>query len=160
MNSMRADIGLYCERYAGRKDALIEILHDLQAQFGFLSDDTLAEVAFQLNISKAEIHGVVSFYHDFKRSAPSGIVLKLCGAEACQAVDCQSLIKYAETQCQLGNYPDAQTETVYCLGNCALGPSVMIGDDLHGLVDAAKLDRIFLKETMKKSRLDRNESSV
>ena len=160
IKSMHIDITPHCERHAGRKDALIEILHDLQTQFGFLSDDALIEVARQLNISKAEIYGVVSFYHDFKRSPPSGTVLKICGAEACQAVGCRNLIEYAETQSQSGGYPEAEIEIVYCLGNCALGPSVMIGDSLHGLVDAAKLDCLYLKETIKKSLDDRNERSA
>ncbi len=138
-----------CNLYDNTPSALLEVLHDLQSAYDYLSDDTLTEVASILNLSRAEVYGVVSFYHDFKRAAPKQTVFKVCGAEACQAVGCRSLIAYAKEQCAAGHYTDSEVEVVYCLGNCALGPAVMIDNDLHGRVDVGTLDILALKALMK-----------
>ncbi len=124
-----------CLAYDAQPSALIEILHQVQDEFGFLPKDALVEIADALNISRADIYGVVTFYHDFRRAPLTGIDLKICRAEACQAVGSQKLAEHATTN----NYTFTDA---YCLGNCALGPAVMIDKKLYGRVDADRLDQL------------------
>ncbi len=129
-----------CAGYDNQPDALLEILHEAQNGIGYLAKDTLTEIASVLNISRADIHGVVSFYDDFRCEPPQGatakICVKICRAEACQAVGGEDLAKYAQKN------PDVDIHNVYCLGNCALGPAVLVGDDLHGRVTPKKFDLV------------------
>lgn len=126
---------------------LLPILHELQRERGFLDVDDLAAVADALNLSRAEVHGVATFYRDF-RTAPAGrTVVRICRAEACQAVGCEAVVTHARRR--LGVDVGATTgdgavslEQVFCLGNCALGPSVQIDGTLHGRVDAARFDAL------------------
>lgn len=133
-----------CARYGNDPAALIEILHDLQEVEGFVPESALPEIAQALNIGKAEVYGVVSFYHDF-RSAPAGrVIVKLCRAEACQSMGATDLIEriIARRGAGLGE-TDARgvtVEAVYCLGNCALAPAAMVGEHLIGRVSEARLD--------------------
>ncbi|NNC38894.1 MAG: formate dehydrogenase [Hyphomonadaceae bacterium] len=134
-----------CLDFGNKPDALIEILHVVQNGSGFLSDGALRTIADSLNITRAEIHGVVSFYHDFKREAPAKQVIKICRAEACQAVGCDDLISNAETMfgVKLGKHnDDVELKEVFCLGNCALGPAIMIDDELYGRVTIKRLEKI------------------
>jgi formate dehydrogenase subunit gamma len=127
--------------------ATLPILHALQDRFGYVDAAAVPLIADALNLSRAEIHGVVSFYHDF-RDAPAGVhVVKLCRAEACQSMGCRELERHAETRLGVAigqTRPDrrATLEAVYCLGNCALSPAVMIDGELHGRVDAARFDEL------------------
>jgi formate dehydrogenase subunit gamma len=136
-----------CAAHGNRPDALIEILHSIQARLGCIPATTLDAIARALNLSRAEVHGVVTFYHDF-RDAPAGRhVVKLCRAEACQAVGCEALAAYAEQALgtRFGTTAadgGVTLEAVYCLGNCALGPSAMVDGDIHGLLDKSKLETI------------------
>jgi formate dehydrogenase subunit gamma len=137
-----------CRDHGDKADELLEILHAVQKDHGFLTDGALRTIAYALNISRAEIHGVVSFYHDFRREAQAKQTIKICRAEACQAIGADVLISQAETM--FGTQIDAPAgevalEAVYCLGNCALGPAVMIENQLYGRVDGAKLQRLSLK---------------
>lgn len=127
-----------CAGYKDRPDALLEVLHEAQHKFGYLSNEVLVEIADILNISRADIHGTVSFYDDFRREPPTGPCVKICRAEACQAVGGEILAAHAT---KIG----VESHDVYCLGNCALGPAVMIDDELFGRVDTQKLDAL-LKE--------------
>ncbi len=126
---------------------LLPALHRLQAQFGCVSPAMIAPVADVFNLSQAEVRGVVSFYHDF-REAPAGRrLLKLCRAEACQAVGGEELADHLERRHGLkpgDTSPDGalSVENVYCLGNCALGPSALVDDQLIGRLDASALDRL------------------
>ena len=124
-----------CAGYNDRPDALIEILHEAQHKFGYLSNEVLIAIADILNISRADIHGIVSFYDDFRRAPSTSPCIKICRAEACQAVGGEVLAKHAQDN-------DIKSHDVYCLGNCALGPAVMIDDKLYGHVDANKLDAL------------------
>jgi len=133
-------IGHTCAKYDGRPDALLEILHETQHEFGYLSDATLIEIADILNISRADIHGIVSFYDDFRREPQVGPCVKICRAEACQAVGGEALAKHV-------NDAGIDSHDVYCLGNCALGPAIMIDDKLHGRVDTKKLDTLLKDRT-------------
>ena len=131
------------------RGALLPILHGLQAEFGHVSQDMVPILAHELNISRADVHGVITFYHDF-RSEPAGrTVVKLCRAEACQSVGAEKLVEHAQQVygVKLGQTtPDRSVtlEQVFCLGNCALGPAAQINGKLHGKLDANRLDALIL----------------
>jgi formate dehydrogenase subunit gamma len=126
--------------------ALLPILHALQETFGYIDRAAIAPIAEALNISKAEVHGVVSFYHDFRSAPAEGRVLKLCRAESCQAMGCEALVDHLRDAHGLTpdqpNGGSLQVETVYCLGNCALSPAALLDGAPIGRLDAAKLDAI------------------
>lgn len=136
-----------CEAHGNRPDELLEILHDVQDAFGCVPETFSAAIAGALNLSRAEVYGVISFYHDFLREPPGRHMIKMCRAEACQAVNgravCQHAqqrlgAKFGETSAD-GNYT---LEAVYCLGNCALSPAIMIDGNLYGRVDKKRFDAI------------------
>ena len=108
-----------------REGPLLLILHDIQKSFGHVSEDAMRQVAESLNLTRAEVYGVVSFYHDFRREAESRPVLKLCRAEACKARGVEALVPLAESQSRI------KVEAVYCLGLCSVGPAAMVGDQVH-----------------------------
>lgn len=108
-----------------REGPLLPILHDIQKSFGHVSEDAMRQVAESLNLTRAEVYGVVSFYHDFRREAESRPVLKLCRAEACKARGVEALVPLAESQSRI------KVEAVYCLGLCSVGPAAMVGDQVH-----------------------------
>lgn len=126
---------------------LIEILHDVQHAFGYLPDGTAPTVADVLNLSIAEVHGVQSFYADFRRTPPAAVTVALCRGEACQAVGAEALVEHATATlgCGVGEQtPDGAVgiEQIFCFGNCALGPTASVAGRLHGRMDAAKFDAL------------------
>ena len=130
--------------HQGREGALLPILHDVQAAFGHVPQAVLPQLAQALNISKAEVHGVVSFYHDFREVPAGAHVVKLCRAEACQAVGGDRVAARARAVLGVdwhGTSADGVTlEPVFCLGLCACGPAAMVDGRLVGRVDEARLD--------------------
>jgi formate dehydrogenase subunit gamma len=125
--------------------ALLPILHALQDEFGSIHEEAIPLVAETLNLSKADVHGVVSFYHDFRHSPPGRHVLRICRAEACQSMGCESLVNHVEKRLgvKLGETtPDRSftVESVYCLGNCALSPSAMLDGRPYGRVSPQVAD--------------------
>lgn len=131
----------------GAEGPLLPILHALQAEFGYVDRAAEPLIAESLNISRAEVHGVVTFYHDFRHEPAGTRVLRLCRAEACQAAGCEALVERAERS--LGTpvgttAPGGQVmlEAVYCLGLCAVAPSAMLDGQVVGRVDAARLDAL------------------
>lgn len=110
-------------RHAAREGPLLPILHDVQAAFGHVGEDAVRRIADALNLTRAEVHGVVSFYHDFRAEPDARPVLKLCRAEACQARGVEALV--AEVEAAAGSR--VRVETVYCLGLCSVGPAAMTG---------------------------------
>lgn len=127
-----------CRDHGDRPDELLEIMHAVQAESGYLSDGALRTIAHALNISRAEIHGVISFYHDYKRKPGAKKIIKVCRAEACQAVGANDLIHQAQNALDVTldeGGTDLALEATYCLGNCALGPAVMLDDQLYGRAD-------------------------
>ncbi|QIZ82602.1 formate dehydrogenase subunit gamma [Thalassovita gelatinovora] len=134
-------------RHDGLEGPLLPILHAIQTEFGYIPAACIPVIADHLNIGRAEVHGVVSFYHDF-RDAPAGRhVVKICRAEACQAVGAKALAEIALAKLGLewhGTTPNGAVtiKPVYCLGLCACGPAAMVDDKVVGRVDAAKLNRI------------------
>ena len=115
-----------------REGPLLPILHDVQKAFGHVSEDAMREIASALNLTRAEVYGVVSFYHDFHKEAEARPVLKLCRAEACKARGVEALVPIADNQSRV------KVEAIYCLGLCAVGPSAMVGDTVHARLDGAK----------------------
>ncbi len=124
-----------CARHGDRPEALLEILHEVQSKFGYLSKEALISIAGTLNISRADIHGIVSFYDDFRREPQAGPCIKICRAEACQAVGGEAVAAYAKDK-------GIKAHDVYCFGNCALGPAIMIDDKLYGRVNTQRLDAL------------------
>ncbi len=126
---------------------LLPILHAVQHEFGHIPEAAIPRIADRLNLSKAEVHGVVSFYHDF-RTAPAGRhVVRLCRAEACQAMGADALIAQAETRLGIALHETTgdravTLEPVFCLGLCACGPAAMVDGRLVGRLDAARLDAL------------------
>jgi formate dehydrogenase subunit gamma len=136
-----------CSAHGNKPDELLEILHALQHDLGYVPESTLPVIANALNLSRAEVHGVVTFYHDYKREPQGKHTIKICRAEACQAMGTDKLCDHAEKKLGTemgGTSKDGKytVEAVYCLGNCALSPAVMIGDDLYGKVDPKRFDEI------------------
>ena len=129
---------------------LMPLLHALQHVFGHVPQETVPVIARELNLSRAEVHGVVTFYHDFRPELPGKHVLKLCRAEACQAMGCNSLVERAESrlgvECGSTSADGRVTlEAVYCLGLCATAPSAMIDGRVVGRLNENRLDEL-LKE--------------
>ena len=127
-----------------KEGAMLPILHALQNEFGYVDEAAIPLIADALNLSKAEVLGTLSFYHDFRQAPAGRRVIKLCRAEACQAVGCEALVEEAKTAHGViidaaAPQSDITFETVYCLGNCALGPAALVDGDLVGRIDAAKL---------------------
>src|SRR5262245_17027575 len=134
-------------QHGDRPDALIEILHALQAQLGCVPEATIPALADALNLSRAEVHGVVTFYHDFRREPAGRHVLKMCRAEACQAMGCEQLVARAEDRLGVtcgDTSADRRVtlEPVYCLGLCATGPAAMLDGQVVGRLTPAKLDAL------------------
>jgi formate dehydrogenase subunit gamma len=127
--------------------ALLPILHAIQEEFGYVDEAAVPLVARALNISQAEVHGTVSFYHDFRHSAPGRHVLKVCRAEACQSMGCESLIRHLEGSLGVplgGTTEDGRItfEQIFCLGMCATSPAVMLDGKPYGRVSPQVADSL------------------
>ena len=127
--------------------ALLPLLHKLQETFGYVDRRAVPTIADVLNLSKAEVTGVISFYHDFRDRPAGRHVLKICRAESCQSMGGEALVAHLASAHGLvpgATSPDGglTIENVYCLGNCALSPAALIDDSPVGRLDAARLDRI------------------
>ena len=139
-----------CLAHGNRPDALIEILHDIQAQFGHVPETSLPQIAEALNLSRAEVYGVVTFYHDFHMKPQGKHVIKICRAEACQSMGSTALIAALEKQLKvkLGETTADKKitlEATYCLGLCASAPSLMIDGAPQARVTLTKA-KALLKE--------------
>ena len=134
-------------RHKNRPGPLLEILHDVQRSLGYVPAEAVPLIAGALNLSRAEVHGVVSFYHYF-RSAPHGRrVLRLCRAEACQSMKGRAIEQHAMKRLGIGfgetTADHAITlEAVYCLGLCACSPAAMIDEEVHGRLTPERLDEL------------------
>ena len=127
--------------------ALLPILHALQDSFGYVDAAAVPVIADELNLSRAEVHGVISFYHDFRQHAPGQHIVKICRAEACQSVGGRASEEHAKERLNAGFHETSADgrytlEPVYCLGNCACAPSAMIDGKLYGRVTPKRFDQI------------------
>ena len=129
------DIDDILRRHDGREGPLLPILHDVQAALGHVPESAVRTIADHLNLSHADVSGVVSFYHDFRRSPDPRPTIKLCRAEACQARGGEQLAAHAERIAG----DRVRVEAVYCLGLCSVGPNAMIGDRPYARLDADKV---------------------
>ena len=135
------------ERHRHRDGPLIEVLHDVQADFGCIPSDAVPVIARELNLSRAEVHGVVSFYHHFRTRAPGRHVLQICRAESCQAAGGRAIEAHAQKRLGVafgGTTPDGQVtlDAVYCLGLCACSPAAMFDGEVLGRVTPESLDAL------------------
>jgi formate dehydrogenase subunit gamma len=142
-----------CEQFGNKPDELLEILHEIQHRHGFVPEAALPVIAKALNLSRAEVHGVVTFYHDYRREKPGRHVVKICRAEACQSMGAEATCAHAERKLKVklgGTTADGKVtlEGVFCLGNCALSPAAMVDGKLVGRVTPERFDRLMdgLKE--------------
>jgi formate dehydrogenase subunit gamma len=136
-----------CARMKDMAGALMPIFHAVQDALGYVPKDSVPLIAQALNLSIAEVHGVLTFYHYFRKTPPGDHVVHLCRAEACQAVGAVELEAHAKRSLGIdfhGTTPDGAVslEPVYCLGNCALGPSVMVDNQLKGRVNPRRFDEL------------------
>jgi formate dehydrogenase subunit gamma len=134
-------------RYRDVPGGLLPLLHALQDELGFIPADSVRDIASALNLSRAEVHGVISFYHDFRTEPGGAHTLQICRAEACQAVGSRALEQHAKSTLGIDfgeTTTDGQItlEPVYCLGNCACSPSIRIDGDVYARVDSARLDAL------------------
>ncbi|HSG59150.1 MAG TPA: NAD(P)H-dependent oxidoreductase subunit E [Woeseiaceae bacterium] len=131
--------------FQARPEMLVQILHGFVERFGWIPEQATRQLADELNLSRAEVHGTISYYHDFRTSPPGRQVVKICQAEACQAMGSRELTAHA--QAALGVDINASSEKyslepVYCLGNCACSPAIMVDGKTYGRVDGSRFDAI------------------
>ena len=127
--------------------ALLPILHAIQDEFGYVDAAAVPVIADELNLSRADVHGVVTFYHDFRKHAPGQHIVKICRAEACQSVGGRESEAHAKERLNADFHETSADgrytlDPVYCLGNCACGPSAMIDGKLYGRVTPKRLDQL------------------
>lgn len=135
------------EKYGKQQDLLLPILHDIQDAVGYIPDESLSWIAQWLNISAAEVHGVISFYHFFRRKPAGRSTLQICRAESCQAVGARDLESFAKKELGIRYHQTTANgavtlEPVYCLGNCACSPAVRVGDRILGRMDRQKMAQL------------------
>ncbi|PSL12060.1 formate dehydrogenase gamma subunit [Marinobacterium halophilum] len=149
--------GAIIEELKSRPGALLPILHALQDRFGHIPAEAVALIAPALKTTRAEVHGVISFYHHFRNQQPGRHVVEMCRAEACQAQGARALEAHAKQTLGIDYHGTSEDRTVtlepvYCLGNCACGPSVRVGDDIHAFVTPDAFD--VLMDDLKTERLE------
>jgi formate dehydrogenase subunit gamma len=130
-----------------RPGPLLEVLHAIQASFGYVPEGAVPVVAEELNISRAEVHGVVTFYHFFRRHRPGAHTVSLCQAESCQAMGAEALAQHARERLGIDFHQTTadgrfSLEPIYCLGNCACSPAAMIDGRLHGRLTPETFDAL------------------
>ena len=131
--------------FDARPELLIQILHAFMERFGWITEDAIRQLATELNLSRADVHGVVSYYHDFRTSPPGKHVVKICAAEACQSMGSRELTRHAENTLGVDMHASTEEitlEPVYCLGNCACSPAVMVDGKTYGRVSNERFDEI------------------
>jgi formate dehydrogenase subunit gamma len=133
--SVNVELSSIIAAHVHREGALLPILHDVQAAFGCVDAAAEVAIAAALNLSRAEVHGVVSFYHDFTPVADPRPQVQICRAEACQARGVEALVPAAEAAAG----DRVKLSAVYCLGLCSAGPAARIGDTLHARLDQSLL---------------------
>jgi formate dehydrogenase subunit gamma len=139
--------GVIAARYDNKPDALLEILHDLQHEVGHIPEASLPVLAKALNLSRAEVHGVVSFYHEFRRKPAGRHIVKVCRAEACQSMKGNELAEAAQKSLKV-KFGETTSdgaitlEAVYCLGLCATSPSLLVDERPMGRMTPQKFEAL------------------
>jgi formate dehydrogenase subunit gamma len=134
-------------RHAVAGASLIAVLHAIQDEVGYVPAGVVAPLAQVMTLSRAEVHGVITYYHHFRSDPPARVTVQLCRAEACRSMGTEALAAHIEghTGCRFdaGHQVDTELETVYCLGQCALSPAMTINGELHARVTPQKFDRLY-----------------
>jgi formate dehydrogenase subunit gamma len=133
---------------ADKPGALMLVLHSVNDRVGYIPPDVVPVIARGLNLSRAEVHGVISFYHDFRTERPGRTTIRVCRAESCQAMGAVALAEHIQSRLgiefgQTSADGDFTLEPVYCLGNCACSPAIVVGEELYGRVNPKRFDEIF-----------------
>jgi formate dehydrogenase subunit gamma len=140
-------IAAHLQAFGKVPGGLLPLLHAIQGDIGYIPPASVPDIARAMKLSRAEVHGVISFYHDFRTEPTGEHVLQICRAEACQAMGGRALEAHAKNSLNI-NYGETTADgrislqPVYCLGNCACSPSVRIGDAVYARVDATRLDAL------------------
>ena len=141
------DIVAIIQALKDKPGALLPILHGIQEKLGYIPSETIPIIAGELNLTRAEVHGVVTFYHDFRSKPPGRHIVRVCQAESCQAMGSVALTAYAKQLLGVDFHettPDEafSLEPVYCLGNCACSPAVMVGQEVYGRITPQRFQQI------------------
>jgi formate dehydrogenase subunit gamma len=128
-----------------RPGALLPIFHALQGAFGYISPESVGQIAEALNLSRAEVYGVLTFYPHFRTTSPPRHIIRICSAEACQSMGSVELIKHVQEDLAGRNPGEYEFQPIYCLGLCANAPAMMLDETLHAQVTPEKFDRIIRK---------------
>lgn len=134
-----------------RPGALLPILHNIQEVFGYIPPDSVAQIASVLNLSRAEVHGVITYYHYFRTAPPARHTIQICCAEACQSMGAERLVEHAEQHIAGRKPGEYSLQPVYCLGLCATSPALMIDEELHARVTPDKFDRLIKRIELNKT---------
>jgi formate dehydrogenase subunit gamma len=145
--AQRAAVQRVIDTNRARPGPLLEVLHGIQGTLGFIPPAAVPVIAEELNLSRAEVHGVVSFYHYFRQTPAGRNMVRVCRAESCQAAGGDALADHAKKRLGIDFHQTTadghfSLDPVYCLGNCACSPAIMIGEQLHGRVSAAEFDAL------------------
>ena len=131
--------------FGAKAEMLVQILQAIVMRHGWIPEDTIRQLADELNLSRADVYGVVNYYHDFRTEAPGAHIVKICQAEACQAMGSRGLTEHARASLGAELHEtnnDITLEPIYCLGNCACAPAVMVDGKTHGRVSRERLDEL------------------
>ena len=140
-------------QFGAKPEMLVQILQAIVMRYGWVPEETIRQLADEVNLARADVFGVVTYYHDFRTEPPGEHIVKICQAEACQAMGSRALTNHAQKSLGAALHEtneDITLEPVYCLGNCACAPAVMIDGKTHGRVNQPRFDE--LVDTMKESR--------
>jgi len=144
-NMNRTTISEIIAEFNSKPEMLVQILQTIVSRFGWVPPETIRQLAEELNLSRADVHGVVEYYHDFRTDEPGKHIVKICQAEACQAMGSRELTEHAKKTLAVGLHDtnnDVTLEPVFCLGNCACSPAVMIDGKTHGRVNESRFDAL------------------
>jgi len=131
--------------YDAKPELLVQMLQTIVMRFGWIPDETIRQLAEELNLSRADVHGVVEYYHDFRTEEPGDHIVKICQAEACQAMGSRELTDHAQKTLAMSLHDTANNitlEPVYCLGNCACSPAVMVNGKTYGRVTESRFNTL------------------
>ena len=142
-----ADLDALIQAHRTLPGATLPILHAIQNAWGYIPDEALPRIATALNLSRAEVQGVVSFYHHFRRTPPGRHVVQVCRAESCLAMGADALEAHVRATLGIDVHQTSADgavtlEPVYCLGNCACSPSIRVDDDIHGRMSPRRFDAV------------------
>ncbi len=151
---MREAVDLAIAQHKDQPGPLLQVLHAVQAQLGYVPPAAVPVIADALNLSRAEVHGVVTFYHFFRQSPPGRHIVQICQAEACRAMHCETLTEHARKRLGIDFHQTTADgaftlEPVYCLGNCACSPAMMVDGDLYGRVTPEDFDAMVAAKSAK-----------